>query len=99
MGIIEVWKAKGQIIEGIVNRIFKQEHIEEIALARRQLCEKCVYIGRTSAECLIPGTYPCCSQCGCCLELKTRSLSSSCPKGIWNEILTEEEEDKLNEIL
>jgi hypothetical protein len=52
---------------------------------------------------MVPGTAPCCNKelggCGCCLALKTRSLSSECPKGHWKAELTQEEEDKLNEKL
>ena len=78
MNIIQIWKAKGEILEGIANSIFKQEHVEEIAKQRMQVCLSCPFLGKTSADCVIPGTAPCCSECGCCLELKTRSLSSDC---------------------
>jgi hypothetical protein len=37
--------------------------------------------------------------CGCSLSLKTRALSSECPLGYWKAVLSEEEEDKLNEKL
>jgi hypothetical protein len=44
------------------------------------------------------GTQPCCGDCGCSLTFKTRSLSSDCPQGKWDALITEEEEDKLDEL-
>jgi hypothetical protein len=99
MNLIEIWKAKGLIFEGIKNKIFKQEHIEEIAEMRMKICEGCEFLGTTSKSCVMPGTAPCCSKCGCSLTLKTKSLSADCPAGKWATILTEEEDDKLNETL
>jgi hypothetical protein len=98
--IIKIWKSKGQIIEGITNSIFKKEDVEEIAKYRMEICLFCDLYTESSDGCMVPGTAPCCNKelggCGCSLILKTRSLSSSCPKGHWKEELTEEEEDKLN---
>jgi hypothetical protein len=99
MSLIKIWKEKGNILEGIKNRIFKQEHIEEIYEERMVICKACPHIDTNGSECYVPGTQPCCSKCGCSLALKLRSLSSGCgdeenPR--WNAILTEEEEDELN---
>jgi hypothetical protein len=99
MNLIQAWKNRNQILEGIANRIFTKEHVEEIAKERMEICNTCDDISRDSSGCFVPGTAPCCNHCGCCLELKTRSLSSDCPIGKWDSILTEEEEDKLNEII
>jgi hypothetical protein len=49
----------------------------------------------TGASCLAPGSQPCCSNCGCSLKFKTRSLSSECPVKKWPALLTQEEEDDL----
>jgi len=46
----------------------------------------------------VKGTAPCCNECGCSLGFKTRSLSSDCPLGKWEAIVTEEEEDKLEKL-
>ena len=98
--IIQVWKSKGQIIEGITNSIFKKEDVELIATERMNICRVCDLYDTIGTGCVVKGTEPCCDQskggCGCSLSLKTRSLSSSCPKGHWKEELTQEEEDKLN---
>ena len=40
----------------------------------------------------MPGTQPCCGECGCSLALKTRSLSSECAEGHWTSVLTDEED-------
>ncbi len=101
--IIKIWKSKGQILEGITNSIFKKEDVEEIAQQRMQICNECELLDVQGDGCMVPGTAPCCNEnkggCGCSLSLKTRALSSDCPLGKWEAILTEEEEDKLNEKL
>ncbi len=68
-----------------------------------QICNECDLLDVQGEGCMVPGTQPCCNEnkggCGCSLSLKTRALSSDCPLGKWEAILTEEEEDKLNEKL
>jgi hypothetical protein len=102
MSLIKIWKNKGKIYEGIKNSIFKQEHIEEIAADRMSKCRECPHIDNEGSKCELPGTAPCCGLCGCKLSLKTRSLSSACAdegNERWKAVLTEDEEDKLNENL
>ncbi len=91
------FKNTPQIVEGIKNNIFKQEHVEAEAALRWAICKKCVYLDKLGDSCAVPGTQPCCSDCGCSLAFKTRSLSSECPKGKWPALMTEEEEELLNE--
>jgi len=86
-----------EIMEGINNRIFKKEHVEAEAALRWAICKKCPHLDNVGNNCLVPGTQPCCSKCGCSLSLKTRSLSSDCPDNRWKALLTEEQEDLLNE--
>jgi len=95
MSLIKLWKDKGKIFEGIKNSVFKQEHVEEIADMRMQICNICPEIDNAGDKCYIKGTQPCCGQCGCKLAFKTRSLSSGCPVGHWSAITTQEEEDAL----
>jgi len=68
-----------------------------------QICQECDLLDVQGEGCMVPGTQPCCNEkkggCGCSLSLKTRALSSDCPLGKWEAILTEEEEDKLNQKL
>ena len=47
---------------------------------------------------MVPGTAPCCGECGCKLAFKARSLASECPHPDgpkWEALLDEKEEDKL----
>ena len=104
--LIKVWKAKGQIIEGITNSIFKKEDVEEIAAQRMAICAKCPLCTNEDKGCMVPGTSPCCDQkqggCGCSLKFKTRSLSSYCPHPDgpkWEAEISQEEEDQLNQKL
>lgn len=50
----EIWKNKKQILEGIKNRTFKQDHIENIKEYRQEKCKKCIWytpnIGNTSYQ-------------------------------------------------
>ena len=94
--LIRIWKNRGQILEGIKNNVFKTEHVEDIAHQRQTICNFCEFVDLKGDKCAVPGTKPCCSECGCSLKLKTRSLSSECPKGFWKAELTEEEEDAIN---
>ena len=94
--IIRIWKSKGQILEGVKNNIFKKEHVEAIARQRNTICHMCIHIDHEGKKCAMPGTQPCCAECGCSLKFKTRSLSSECPKGFWSAELTEEEDDALS---
>ena len=97
--LIKIWKNRNQIAEGIKNNIFKSEHVEDIAFYRNEICRSCEFIDVKGTKCAVPGTQPCCSECGCSLRLKTRSLSSNCPKGFWEAELTQEEEDLINQQL
>jgi hypothetical protein len=101
--IIRIWKAKGQILEGVTNSIFKREDVELIATERMQICRACNLYDTLGTGCVVKGTEPCCNQdlggCGCSLGFKTRSLSSDCPKGYWKAEITQQEEDILNQKL
>jgi hypothetical protein len=101
--IIKIWKAKGQIMEGVKNSIFKKEDVEEIAMQRMAVCSTCQLITDDDKGCMVPGTGPCCDQrqggCGCSLGFKVRSLSTECPLGKWTAELTQEEEDQINQKL
>ena len=95
MSLLDILKNRKLILEGITNNLFKKEHVEAIAGERWAICKECKYLSKDSKGCSIPGTELCCSDCGCSLGFKLRSLSSSCPKEYWDALMTEEEEDKL----
>jgi len=73
--------------------------VEEIANERKRICEACPNIDTEGSSCTIPGTQPCCKLCGCCLHFKQRALSASCDDKRWEAVLTQEEEDTLNDHL
>ncbi|NDB57851.1 hypothetical protein EB001_05340 [bacterium] len=90
-----LWNNKSLILEGIKNYLFTTDTIEQIALERYTICQACPKLDLLGTDCLAPGTQPCCSECGCSLKFKTRSLSSSCPVNKWPALLSQEEEDDL----
>jgi len=94
---IGAFKNTSKILEGIKNKIFKKDHVEAEAKLRFNICKECSFFDDKGIKCLVPGTQPCCASCGCSLDLKTRSLSSECPQGKWPALMTEEEEDLLNQ--
>lgn len=76
-------------MEGITNRLFKKDDVEEVYNQRLEICKSCEFIDNKGDKCAIPGTSPCCSSCGCSLSLKLRSLNTSCPEGKWGAVLTD----------
>jgi hypothetical protein len=97
--LITIWKEKGNILEGIQNSIFSKQDVEIIAEKRMSICEGCVNLDTNGNHCLVPGTQPCCSKCGCKLAWKTRALSSECPIGNWKAEVSQDEEDQINKQL
>ena len=85
----------GQITEGLKNKIFKQEHVEEVAKTRWNECYKCEHLDSVGDKCAISATKPCCGKCGCSIGLKIRALSSSCPVGKWGAVVGKEENKKI----
>ena len=89
------FKNLDQISEGVLNTFLKKDTVELIASTRYNICKACKHFDNEGVNCAVSGTQPCCSECGCSLKFKTRSLSSDCPKGKWDSWLTEEQEEKL----
>ena len=87
------------IMEGIKNRVFTKDEVEEIAKIRWDICTRCRNFDTVGTHCAVPGTQPCCSDCGCILSLKIRSLSASCPKGKWAAFMSKEDEEKFQDSL
>lgn len=84
------------ILKGYYNLVFKTKNVEAVSAARMKICSGCPFIDTEGSKCMVPGTQPCCSVCGCSLDAATRSLSYECPKGFWKAVLTPEEEAKQN---
>lgn len=90
--VIKIWKEKGKILEGIKNNIFRNADVENIAAERMSICETCPDLDTRGNSCIVPGTQPCCSLCGCSLGLKTRALSAACDGHKWLAIVSPEEQ-------
>jgi len=90
-----IWENKTKILEGIKNSIIRDEFVEDVAKMRNDICNNCSSKGK---KCAVKGTGPCCNECGCSLSFKTRSLSSDCPLDKWQAIVTEEEEEILDNL-
>ena len=84
-----------EIYDGIKNDLFKKEYVEKIAESRIKICKTCKEYDTKGSKCLVPGTQPCCTLCGCSMHWKSRSMSSECPAGKWEQLLTPLEEEKL----
>ena len=90
---LDIFKNADKIAEGISNTVFRKEHVEAVATDRFQICIQCSLFNASGDKCVAPGTQPCCGDCGCSLAFKVRSLSSECPKGFWDALVTEEDEE------
>lgn len=88
----ETWKNRKLIFEGIINKIFKKRYVEKVAAERMNICNSCEQLDTTGKNCLWENTQPCCSECGCSLDFKTRSLSAECPLSYWVAVQKEDEE-------
>lgn len=102
ISLIELWKKKDKIFEGISHSIFKRDDIEAVAQERLQICRsnECGYHDPkgTSPAAVLKGAESCAS-CGCKLAWKTRALSDECPVGQWKALLNDIEESMLKNSL
>jgi hypothetical protein len=102
INLIELWKKKDKIFEGIMHSVFKREDVEAIAEKRLAICRSntCGYHDPEgqSANAVLKGAESCAS-CGCKLAWKTRALSDGCPIGLWQPVLTDIEDAALKEKL
>ena len=78
-----------QILEGWTNTIIKKDNVEEVARVRMMICNNCVYQSENAKKVsnytsIRPDIH--CTECGCPLISKTRSLATSCPKEKWKAI-------------
>ena len=86
------YRSRKEILDGIKNYVVKSKDVQNIAKYRKLICDECEYKIYDDIYCVIPDLGPCCKLCGCNLELKQYSLSSSCPDGKWEAIIDEEKE-------
>ena len=89
-----------QILEGWRNKLIPPEElktlIEATSKERMGICNACKFNSINKPKKYIrPDIF--CSICGCTLSAKTACLSCECPVDKWSKVLTEEEEEQLNE--
>tara|TARA_Y100000592_G_scaffold48192_2_gene76381 strand:- start:6872 stop:7168 length:297 start_codon:yes stop_codon:yes gene_type:complete len=98
MDLKKIWENRKQIYEGIKNSVIRDNFVEDVSQKRMAICEACDEIDLKGPKCEVPGTQPCCGNCGCSLAFKTRALSAECPIGEWSPLMSESDEDKLGEL-
>jgi hypothetical protein len=97
-----IWDNKKNIFEGIKNKLFKKENIEELAKQRLEICRSNVcgfYDKEGKGENVIIKGSESCNNCGCNLELKTRCLHCACPIKLWDAVASEEDSEKILDLL
>jgi hypothetical protein len=89
------------ILTGAYNSIFIQEEIEKVAKEREKICSDCEWQSENSKlrgyKTFRPDVY--CTDCKCNIHMKTRVLSEQCPMKKWLAEVTDEEDDKIQEML
>lgn len=85
-------RSRREILSGIKNYYIRDKDVDRVAKFRYGICVKCEHFSNDDRNCVIEGSTPCCSLCGCSLRLKVYSLSSSCPEHKWDKIISLEEE-------
>jgi len=85
MSLKKIWKSRKLILNGLNNLIFKTPYTEAIARERINICRGCPSYDHKGIKCEVPGTKPCCGECGCSLKLKVRSMDDDnvCPLDKW----------------
>lgn len=89
------------ILEGVINSVFVRESIEKIAEERTAICRGCPVnsdIAKKNGYTTFRPDFHC-TNCGCDIHFKTRSLSQVCPLGKWKAEITQEQENELDKKL
>lgn len=93
-----------QIYEGWKNKLVPskllKKQIEEVSQERMDICNRCLFNSENrklnpNYSTVRPDVH--CTSCGCTLSAKTACLSCRCPKKFWMEVLSEEQENDINE--
>lgn len=84
-----------EILEGWRNHIIPPDHlkdlIQEVSKTRLDICTPCEFNSTKNRIKLFSR----CTQCGCPLIQKSKSLQSSCPINKWSPITSPEEEQAI----
>lgn len=94
------WKG---LLQGMYNSKLGKKWIKRLAAFRYDtFCKPCEYNSKNVTEntgfsSIRPDEH--CMHCGCNLQWKTHQLSSSCPKGLWQAEVTEQEAAGIDQIV
>jgi len=88
MELKKIWNNRKSIWNGLRNFIIKDPYVEAIARQRYNMCKGCPSYDYKGLKCEVPGTKPCCGECGCSLKLKVRSIDEDnvCPLNRWEKL-------------
>jgi len=79
----------GNIIAGFTNLAFPNEEVEKIAHSRAEICARCPFAMKTGVYSVVKDNRTVtiqgmkCTECGCNLSAKVRSIHDTCPVGKW----------------
>jgi len=79
----------GNIISGFTNLAFPNEEVEKLAFERAEVCARCPFAMKTGLYSVVKDSRTVtiqgmkCTECGCNLSAKVRSVSDTCPVGKW----------------
>lgn len=86
-----------EIFEGWRNHLIPPEHlrkqIAEVSKERLKICRTCPFHSSKHNTIRLDEH---CTDCGCPLQAKTKCLSCGCDQYYWDAVLTEEEEEEIN---
>lgn len=85
------------LMEGVKNSVFINQEVEKVAAERIAICRACPLNSKNVKNIGRLDEY--CTDCGCNLHFKTRCLSCSCPKDKWVAILSDKEDEELQQKL
>jgi hypothetical protein len=97
--LTDIFKNRSLVWDGLRNKVFKKEHVEAVYNERLEICNACDKIDIEGSKCAVPGTNPCCSECGCSLSLKLRSLASECPLNKWTALMSNQDESFVKKVI
>jgi hypothetical protein len=70
-----------------------KERIKEVSEYRLGICGKCEFQSTNRKNYKTVRLDVHCTKCGCTLSAKTACLSCSCPIKLWNDVVSQDEED------
>lgn len=89
-----------EVYEGWRNHLLPPKHlkkaIESVSRRRRYICDRCEHNSKFHST-IRPDIH--CMECLCTLSAKTKCLSCECPLSPpkWEAVISEEQEDEINE--